>query len=145
MKRNVKEIKKLLGLISVDKQIFSIFFPKSEIPVDQSVFVREGSKDQRVTSNQILSIIKDCEFIKKRFLELSLVAQTEDVLREIDLNSFVFERKIEELVFLINKNFSLFSDYFSDKSKKEVLVQFFNENNLPEGVRMMEELNLNLE
>jgi hypothetical protein len=144
MNGDVIKIRKLLGLGSIDKGIFSIFFPKSKLIEDGTFFLREGSREQTRVSNLIFDIVGDCEFIKKKITHLSSKNQTEEVKKEIDLNSFVFERKIEELVFLINNNFDLFSDYFAEQTRKEVVERVFIENELPEGISLIEELKIKL-
>lgn len=142
MNGKISEIKKLLGISSIDKKIYSTFFPKSKIKQSQFLIQKKGTSEQIRVSNQISDTIKDCKFIKKRLEFLKTIDQTEDTIRDFDLNSFIFERKVEELVFLVEGNFPLFYDYFDDNSIKKTVERIFIENDLHEGVEISKELEL---
>ena len=135
MENGVLKIRELLGISSIDKDLYSIFFPRTEIPQSEVMFFRKATRDQESIALKIFSLLSDCHYIKSQVKKLELKKlKLCNNQKEFEFNLFVLDWKISEIIKIICENRETFSDYFGEKTNRDILQQIFTENSLNEGV-----------
>lgn len=143
-KESILKIRNLIGLASIDPEIYSVFFPKSKSET-VNLKLRVATSDQKKIAFYIKTLVEDCKLIKSELRKVEIKKpKLYSNIKFVEFNYFILDWKINEIIKTLTENRAIFFDYFEEAKNKDILERFFSENELLEGINSLKMIDDNV-